>query len=85
MRPSAVPNLAGETSLLVSGQMTAGTNEKLTPIIAVATHRLHWVSAITAIDKGRSNAPNASMGAYRPVRPHTHPKAGVVNMAARNT
>jgi len=41
--------------------------------------------AMTAIDKGNSSAPNASIGAYRPVRPHTHPKSGVVNMAARNT
>ena len=38
---------------------------------------------MTAMATGSNTAPNMSMGAYRPVRSQSQPKAGVANIAAR--
>src|ERR1700728_4595609 len=85
MRPIAVPKREGATSLFVNGHRTAGTKEKLTPINAVANQRVQEVHNIIAIDRGSRSAPNASIGAWRPVLSQIQPNIGVVNRAARKT
>ncbi len=63
MRPNAVPKTRGGTSRLVSGHITAGTSEKLTPMRAVAIQRLQFVYARIISATGSRNAPKASNGA----------------------
>ena len=63
MSPNAVPSRRGSTINVVAGQITAGTSEKLIPIITVETHRLRWLMPKTKKVTGSSNVPTASISA----------------------
>ena len=83
--PKAVPMRCFSTSIAVDGQITAGINEKLTPIIVVDTHRLACVAPKTMNVSGKSAAAIMSNVARRPNRSAANPHSGVAMIAAKNT
>ena len=80
-----MPSRFGSTSIAVAGQITAGTTEKLSPIIAVEIHRLQWVAPRMQKVSGISAAPSVSSIARRPNRSAIRPNTGVAKIAAKNT
>ena len=58
-----MPRRRGSTISVVAGQMTAGTSEKLIPIMTVDTQRLKSVRPSTTKVSGSSSVPKVSISA----------------------